>query len=69
MSISHLSDDQLDLLCKTVSIAKQKLIDSMKHIPAESDRYRFNDREVDELGELYALLDDERTTRRKASIA
>ncbi len=63
------SDEQLDLLCKTVSISKQKLLETMKHISAESDRYRFNDNEVDELGELYALLDDERTKRRKALVA
>ena len=65
----HLTDEQLDLLCKTVGIAKQKLYDSLKYLDPKSDRAHFSNEEIDELTAVFTVLDHERDARRKAVIA
>lgn len=64
----HLTNEQLDLLCKTVGIAKQKLYDSLKYLDPQSDRARFANEEIDELTAVFTVLDGERDSRRKAVI-
>lgn len=62
----NLSDDQMDLLCKTVGIAKQKHYDSLKYLDPSSDRASFANGEIDDLTAVFAVIDGERDARRKA---